>query len=241
MENKAADQERLLDSLMSDTSNSNKELRESLVALEKRAQFLESELEKMKQSVSAQEVSQTASSSSAADSTTLPYERRTIARMGGFTWNTPAADLVRIAKEVLSAGGIPDDNWKSLHAVRDPGSIVELELSTAAMLQSARLAVRCANRRIDQRLIWLDAAKTRDELAPARLVRRAAEALIELESNRPQSERKEVTKVLSGKQVKLGGQVVCYSANANLMWTEMAKERYDAPSLDMVKAWAEAS
>ena len=173
--------------------------------------------------------------------TGLPHEQRTLATIGGFQWNTAGADLVKLATECLERAGVPSSDFKFLHAPRDPGSIVSLVFTGPHKLQEARLAVKCSKYSHGSRTIWLDAAKTREELRPARLVHRAAEAILNLENGLSENDRRKVEKVMSGKQVKAGGTVMGYTYQGNWIWAQAAVTRYDSSSLEMVKAWIESS
>ena len=243
-EQRASTQEQLLQSVISDIAASNRELKSQLSRLEKRTADIESELEETKKQVPSGTPQATGPSSSAApidnSNAATPYECRTIARMGNFPWNTPATELVRMAKDSLAKAGVPDAHWRHLHAPRDPGSSVELEFNDACNLQSARLAIRCSAERVGDKFVWLDAAKTRDELRPARLTHRGATALSDLESKRPEDARGNVEKVMTGKQVKVAGDVMGYSAYGQWEWTRAAHGRYDEDSLKVIKAWIEA-
>ena len=247
-EARASTQEKLLQSIISDMADTNAALKAQLSRLEKRTAHIESELEAAKNLVAANSSGPSASRPSPSDAPPVvdssdkatPYECRTFARMGNFPWNTPAKDLVRMAKEALTAAGVPDAHWRHLHAPRNPGSSVELEFNEAAHLQSARFAIRCAAHHVGDKVVWLDAAKTRDELRPARLTHRGAAALTDLESKRPDTSRGVVDKVMTGKQVKVANDVMGYSAYGNWIWTNAASERYDVDSLNMMKAWVES-
>ena len=81
------------------------------------------------------------------------------------------------------------------------------------------------------RRIWHDAAKTKAELKPARLIHRAWTALTEQEKERQDPQALE--KVLTGKQVKKGRTVLAFSLNSELKRTAAAKERYGEDQCDL--------
>ena len=88
------------------------------------------------------------------------------------------------------------------------------------------------------RKIWLDAAKTKAELKPARMIHRAHTALSEQEKE--VSEPRQLEKNLKGKQIKMGNVVLAYSLYSELKWTSAAKARYGDESCDVMKAWIES-
>ena len=112
-----------------------------------------------------------------ATSASIPCESRTHATIGGFQWNTAGTELTRLATDLLQKAGVPDKDYRHMHAARDLGSTVSLVFHSPAKLQEARLAIRCLGHTHGEPVLWLDASKTRDELRPARLVHRAANAL----------------------------------------------------------------
>ena len=102
----------------------------------------------------------------------LPYEQRTCAKIGGFTFDTPRDVLISEAKRCLEAAGVDPSVWKWMHCPGAKGSWVLLTFNSAQQLQQARQAVSSSNYLHDGRRIWLDAAKTRAELRPVRITHR---------------------------------------------------------------------
>ena len=107
-------------------------------------------------------------------------------------------------------------------------------------LQEARSAVRCCATKHHGRVLWLDAAKTRDELRPARLVHRAATAIENMENKFPEPDRLAVEKVMNGKQVKAGGKVMLHTYRGNWQWSSDAADRYKPDQMQMVTGWNES-
>ena len=170
----------------------------------------------------------------------VPYELRTCAKIGNFPYDTPKDTLVDEASKCLLTAGVDQSTFKSLHAVHAKGSWVLLTFVTPQALQAARLAISAANYEYGGRKLWCDAAKTRAELLPARLIHRCFTALSNEESSRPEPDRLAVEKVIKGKQVKLGGKVFAFTRKGELYWTSAASERYSAETLQMLKGWIEA-
>ena len=101
----------------------------------------------------------------------------------------------------MQTAGVDTSTFKWLHAVHDTGSWVLLIFLTPQALQSARAAISASRYEVGGRRLWCDAAKTRAELLPARLVHRCATALTNEEESRAADDRLPVEKVRKGKQV----------------------------------------
>ena len=170
----------------------------------------------------------------------LPYETRTCAKIGNFPYDTPKATLETESRKCLETAGVSSDSFKYLHAVHDKGSWVLLTFTSPQALRSARMAIGASGFQYGGRKLWCDAAKTRAELLPARLVHRCATALTSAESQRVEGERLEIEKVMKGKQVKLGGKVAAFTLKGELLWTSEATNRYSQESLQMMKGWIQA-
>ena len=107
-----------------------------------------------------------------------PYELRTCAKIGGFVFDTVRDVLLAEAKRCLQDAGIDDSEWKWMHSPNMKGSWVLLTFNTAGSLQRARQAVNASNFSHGGKRIWLDTAKTRAELLPARNTHRCYTALV---------------------------------------------------------------
>ena len=85
---------------------------------------------------------------------------------------------------------------------------------------------------VNCRSVWLDAAKTREELAPNRMFHRVAEYL---EAMNPE---KNVEKNPKLKTVKVGADVIGYPRSNAWQWTEKAADHFTKEQLDMAAAYA---
>ena len=168
----------------------------------------------------------------------LPYEQRVVAKIGGFLFDSPAADMLNFAKEKLAEAGIPSDRFRHLHCPHTTGSWVLLTFMKPEYLQDARMAFQSSSFRCADRKIWLDAAKTRAELKPARIIHRAYTAITEQEKD--QTEPKTIEKNLRGKQIKTGNIVLAFTLNGQLKWTAAARARYTEETCEMLAGWIEA-
>ena len=168
----------------------------------------------------------------------IPYEQRTVAKIGGFQFDTPDKDMVSFASEKLTEAGVLADAYRHLHCPFTKGSWVLLTFSCPSQLQDARMAFQSKAFVHNDRKIWLDAAKTKAELKPARIIHRAYTALSEQEKE--VSEPQQLEKNLKGKQIKMGKLVLAYSLYSELKWTTAAKERYGPENCEILKAWIES-
>ena len=106
-------------------------------------------------------------------------------------------------------------------------------------LQKARLLVRAFSKiYVDDRVVWLDVKKSREELRPARIVHRMTEMIQEFES--AEQNPLKVEKKLNGKYVEVGdhkrvGQV----RKGSWVWLPFALERYETDQLEFAKTYAE--
>ena len=248
LEDARASSEALLATIVEDANKSNKELHDRLQALEAKNVDIEKQLQELKESPGSASTASTSASPAnntddSATNTHFPYESRTQATIGGFQWNTSGSELTRKAIDLLQTAGVSSEDYKHLHAARDPGSTVILIFSSPSKLQEARIAVRCANYKDGQRFLWLDASKTCDELRPARLVHRAATALEDLESKFNVGDRQKIDKVMNGKQVKVGGIVMGYTHHGSWKWIKSAGDRYknESGEMEVVTAWIESN
>ena len=122
--------------------------------------------------------------------------------------------------------------------------MAELVFSTPDALQRARVLVRAIQKSFSQddggrnRFVWLDVKKTTEEMRPARIVHRVAEAIQEIEAT--QSAPLQVDKKLYGKIVEVGGRKVGQVRNGTWVWLPFACNRYSQEQRENAKAIAEA-
>jgi len=116
----------------------------------------------------------------------VPYEKRTVARLGCLGWDSPKELILKRAQEVLDAARAPCSAYLCLSAVvwRDgKGSSAELKLNSAEELHSARLSVQAQSKEyITGKKVWLDAKKESSEMHARKMVHRTHDYLEEAES-----------------------------------------------------------
>ena len=168
----------------------------------------------------------------------VPYEQRVVAKIGGFTYDSLASDMTSFAIEKLTEIGVAPDSYNHLHCPFAKGSWLLVTFEKPQILQRARMAFQSHQFTLHGRRIWLDAAKTKAELKPARLIHRAMTALTEQEKDR--QDRQDLEKVMKGKQVKMGRTVLAFTLNSELKWTTAAKERYGEDQCDLMRGWCES-
>ena len=214
-------------------SSSNQHQHPSFIAdFDKRVQLIKQQI--------MEEVKEENQASSSVDVPTvsLPYEQRTIARIGNLGWDQTSETLTERARRVLVEAAVPADHFSGLCPIVNragKGSLVELVFSSAVFLQHARLSVRARQLKIDgDRIVWLDARKEREELKPARIVHRICECLEDFEQacDNPLP----VQKFMNGKFVKVGGTRAGYVFKSSWHWTQWSKTRYDSDQLAMACA-----
>ena len=170
-----------------------------------------------------------------------PLEERTIARIGNLGWDTAGRVLIARAKQVLLDAGVDECSWHNMSAVRDPGSVVQLAFRTRHELDRAQFLIKDASIRTQGhgKYVWLDLAKSREEMLPARTVHRLHDVLqnqIEPQLQTPI----ELKKVLNGKQIKTKDDVlVAWTIKGEIQWSVFAKGRYDATQRQLAAAHAE--
>ena len=71
----------------------------------------------------------------------IPFEQRTIARIGNLGWNTPDSEILERARIVLTEAGVGPSEYCGLTAPRRSGSIAELCFNDPSKLQRAKLMV----------------------------------------------------------------------------------------------------
>ena len=168
----------------------------------------------------------------------VPYELRTVAKIGGFEYDTPSKDMVTFASEKLAEAGVSSETFRHLHCPFQKGSWLLLTFTSPSALQDARMALQSKAFLHNDRKIWLDAAKTRSELKPARIIHRAFTALSEQEKEL--TDPSVLEKNMKGKQIKMGKTVLAFTLNSELKWTTAAKQRYGEEPCELMKAWIES-
>ena len=89
-----------------------------------------------------------------------------------------------------------------------------------------------------QKDVWLDVEKSSAELAPAMLIHRASDMLIEIETSNPGGGN--IAKIMNGKQIKLDRQLLAWSFHGELRWAALAMGRYTQEQRDQVIGFATA-
>ena len=93
--------------------------------------------------------------------------------MGNLGWSVSETEIVDLAWKGIKEAGVVTESIISLSAVRREGSQVEIVFETPLDLRTARVPCQSLRSVIKEgNMVWLDAAKTREELKPARVVHR---------------------------------------------------------------------
>ena len=82
--------------------------------------------------------------------------------------------------------------------------------------------------------VWCDVERTFQEKRPARLIHKAGDQLTLVEASR--QDKRAIEKVMSGKQIKAGADVVAFSLHGELVWTLFGQSRYDDSCRMLVEA-----
>ena len=107
-----------------------------------------------------------------------PYEQRTEFMIGNLGWDLEDGELLARGKQVLTTFAGDPSLHTELHAPWSPGSIVCGVVWASTELQFARFKVAGAKICFTSgHKVWLDAAKTREELRPSRFCERMQEWL----------------------------------------------------------------
>ena len=82
--------------------------------------------------------------------------------------------------------------------------------------------------------VWCDVERTFAEKRPARLIHKAGDQLTLVEEAR--QDKRVIEKVMSGKQIKAGADVVAFGLHGELVWTLFGQSRYDESCRQQVEA-----
>ena len=199
---------------------------------------LQHEVDKLKDSV-AQGASAGSATVPTQPFTGIPYEQRTIARIGCLGWDDKSDVIMRRAKEVLEKANVPEADYRSLHAVRrEKGSQAELIFCSHDALQKAKTAVRASNTSfVQSKFVWLDVAKDRSETRPALIIHRMADYLADVEAG--MESPLPVDRQVPGKYVKVGSERAGYTLNGAWVWSRWAMTRYSEDQRNLGKGYAE--
>ena len=163
-------------------------------------------------------------------STDLPYEQRTVARVGNVGWDTPAKTLVERAQGLVRDAQVPIESHGPIVAAvgrKATGSACEIVFKTPADVQDARVRVDHLHRAFGddpEKCAWLDAKTTKEEFALGAKLRKLRETVSDLEDARPDKQRVAVR--YGPRAIRVGDQLVCWIADAGLEWTDWAQTRY---------------
>jgi hypothetical protein len=165
--------------------------------------------------------------------------------VGNLGWNTPTVELEAKAWTMLKAAGFAEGEIVSLKTsyTGGPGSSVDVKFSSAIILQHISRSMGALRMifRTDAKAkpAWLGVAKSRDELRPNQLVRRAADYLRDLELTKRQDLAREVEVEMRGKFVSIPGcgRIGC-SVAGNWTWLPGAvTANFSHDELMMGKDW----
>ena len=189
----------------------------------------------------------------AASSSETPYEARTTAVLMNLLPPAKHNDLTseddkrarqqqcyEAGKALLLELQIVPETFSELVGMRS-GKGCNLTFTTHGALQMARSKVMNANKSygmLDGKAIkvFLDCAKTRNEMRPALLTHRAFDVVVDIEKE--QSNPQQVTKDMRGKTVKVGNNRAGYSLHGSWYFTALAHNRYSESDIQMALAYS---
>ena len=154
-------------------------------------------------------------------------------------------DCFEKAKEILVQCAVDPESYTHLAAMHKGGGCT-LTFNSHGHLQIARqkLITAALSFAVDPRdnrkiMVFLDAAKTKEELRPALYTHRAFDILTEFEQSMP--DEKVIIKDMRGKCVKIAATRIGFSLYGEWRWTPMAVSRYDESQLDAATAYIQGS
>ena len=181
-----------------------------------------------------------ASQSAAAADPQVPHETRTLACIGNLGWDTPRADLLERAKEVLNTTGVDPASFTAVSPMTGrsgKGSAAEVAFRNHSDLQTARLQIRVLHKQYqDGRQVWLDVKRDQAQNRRNRAVHRLADVLEDIEQLRPDA--KPMTKMLGPRVVKVDGHRAAYFVDEQVRWTPWALARYSTQDMDSAGSYA---
>ena len=109
----------------------------------------------------------------------IPYERRTTFCIGNLGWDETEEVIESRAKEILALCGVVTDDCIGPVASRRKGSTADCQFHDAAKGAVTRMKCKMLKKSFvkdtrtnEPRMVWIDAKKTMNELAPGRRVRK---------------------------------------------------------------------
>lgn len=155
-------------------------------------------------------------------------------------WNTPANELERREKEVLSQCHAQESSYEWLAACvgrQQMGSAMQVLFKEQSTFWRARGAMRSLRKEFEpSRQCWPDRQKTMEELRPARLLHKAFDVISEFEKGQAQLEQLE--KVMSFKVIKCAGTRVAYILHGDLRFTVAGVSKWTSEERDQILAAA---
>ena len=167
------------------------------------------------------------------------------ARMGRLGWDTESDILKQRAVDLLKEAGAENDTEGVTSIVNRrtlTGSMCEIIFKSEDSLYSAKRKVNARTRIMPEMKepVWLDRAKTRTELAPARMLNALTAAVKELEESRTPQGTVERSNV--GKGVRVNGRkLFAVSETCEVIVGSEARERYSPESIADCVGWAQAA
>lgn len=143
-------------------------------------------------------------------------------------------------KALLLELNVVPESYSELMGMRS-GKGCNLNFTSHGALQMARSKVMNGNKSyglLDGKAIkvFLDCAKTRNEMRPALLTHRAYDVIADIE--KLQAHPLIVTKDLRGKTIKVGANRVGYSLHGSFYFTHFAQQRYSESDIQMALAYS---
>lgn len=178
----------------------------------------------------------------------IPYSERTEGIIGNLGWDLPGDVLLQNAWKLIAVCGYgPEAVLSAIPTYTIPGSSVNIKCASAEVLRNLKTRIDAKKMvfRSDAgaRPAWCNCSKSRDELRPSRLVRKAADFLRDLEQQRASVDESnncsaEVVSDTKGKIVELKGVGrMGATQGGNWFWFPAAYLRFAKESLLVGQDW----
>ena len=158
--------------------------------------------------------------------------------MGNLGWDDSIATVETRAKETLEAEGITDDLYSNLRGMREKGSAVKINFHTSSSLTRAKLAV-AEKRKVYRQgyTVFLDVAKSPEELAPTRETHRMHEILTNYYNGTMVVD--DITMSLKMRSVSYKNKVVVKRTFGSWQWTAEGQRLWSQDERDHCVSWCQ--
>ena len=153
---------------------------------------------------------------------------RPLAVCGNLGWDNTFAELSDNFDKVIEATGIDRSTIEQIGPLgnRDKQSCIQVLFTNARSLTIAKLKISSKRHSFTTgKTVWLDVAKTRQELAPRRSINKAFSIMKEVESLRPDA--LVVAWDTDVRAIVAGTKRICFLEGSSILFTAFGKTRYD--------------